>query len=112
MGVTKRYRRHSAVVIARKQWKGVRHAALKRDGFKCTECGRRGRLECHHVKPVRTHPLLAYELSNIAVLCVACHARHTRLEVGMGTENPAREAWRGLVNELQSPSTRKELQHA
>ena len=107
----KRYHRYSAVVRARKQWKAVRHAALKRDAFKCTECGGRGRLECHHVKPVRTHPLLAYELSNVVTLCVACHARHTRIEVGMGEENPAREAWKALVRELSKPS-RKELQHA
>lgn len=104
----KRYHRHSAVTIARRQWKSVRHLALKRDGFKCSECGRRGRLECHHIESVRKAPLKAYDLANIAVLCVACHARHTRLEIGLGKENPARDAWRELVHEMSNPSIEKE----
>jgi 5-methylcytosine-specific restriction endonuclease McrA len=97
MGIAKRYHRHSAVVIARKQWKAVRHLALKRDGFKCVQCGARGRLEVDHILPVRTHPLLAYELSNTQTLCVACHSRKTAVEVGLTPLDPARVAWRELV---------------
>lgn len=110
MGVTKRYHRHSAVARSRKQWAYVRHEAKRRDGFRCVQCGARGRLEVDHIMPVRTHPLLAYELSNLQTLCPADHARKTRIEIGLGTVDPARDAWRRLVNETTNPSNRKELQ--
>lgn len=106
----KKYKRHSAVARSRKQWAYVRHEAKKRDGFKCLECGSRHRLEVHHIESVRVAPLKAYELSNLATLCGRCHARVTRIEIGLGTVNPAREAWKSLVNEMTSPSISKELQ--
>lgn len=33
--------------------------------------------EVHHVKSQRTHPELAFELSNCVALCKACHSRET-----------------------------------
>lgn len=111
----RRYHRHSAVIRARRQWQVVRHQAKRRDNFRCVGvlpggrvCGARGRLEVDHIKPVRTHPQLAYELSNLQTLCVPCHSRKTRLEVGLGKESPARAAWRDLVHALSKP--RKEGQ--
>lgn len=95
---------HATIVTSRKRWKRVRWRALQRDGYRCVQCGARGRVEVDHIKPVRTHPELAYELSNTQCLCVPCHSRKTRLEVGMGKENPAREAWLGLVRQLSKPS--------
>lgn len=96
----------SAVVTSRKRWKRLRWRALKRDNFLCVgtlpdgnKCGARGRLEVDHVKPVRTHPELAFELSNLQSLCVRCHSRKTRLEVGLGVANPARDAWTDLIRQ-------------
>jgi 5-methylcytosine-specific restriction endonuclease McrA len=107
------YRRHSTAVIKSRRWRALRLETLRRDGFRCvgilpdgSMCGARGRLEVDHVKPVRTHPELAYELSNLQALCVPCHSRKTRIEVGMGAADPRRDAWRELVGAL-SPS-RKE----
>lgn len=84
------------------RWDVVRFEAKRRDGFKCVDCGKRGRLEVHHVKPVRTHPQLAFELSNVKTLCVACHARVTRLENGWHEQfaDPKRAAWRALIDEM------------
>ena len=56
------------------------------------------------MKPVRTHPELAYELGNLATLCSRCH-----IEVGRDEADPRRDAWRSLVRDLQSPS-RKDSQ--
>jgi len=96
----KQYDRFSAAVMRSPRWKAVRFLAKKRDGFKCVECGARGRLEVHHVKPVRTHPDLAYDLDNLKTLCVRCHSRITRIEVGLGEVDPKRQAWRDLVDAL------------
>ncbi|WP_442753891.1 HNH endonuclease [Methylocystis sp. JAN1] len=94
------YFRHSKAVTSSPRWPALRLAAKRRDGFKCVKCGARGRLECDHIQPVRTHPELAFDLANLQSLCAACHARKTRLEIGLGHENPERDAWRTAVKEL------------
>ena len=45
MGVMKDYHRHSAKVTRSKRWKALRLEALRRDGWRCAQCGARGRLE-------------------------------------------------------------------
>jgi 5-methylcytosine-specific restriction endonuclease McrA len=96
----KKYVRHSRTVTRSKRWPALRLGAKRRDGFRCVECGARGRLEVDHVKPVRTHPELAFHLANLQSLCPTCHSRKTRIEVGLDPLNPARQAWRNLVREL------------
>ena len=93
------------------RWPAVRLAAKRRDQFRCTKCGRRGRLEVDHVIPARHEPERAFDLSAVQTLCRGCHLEKTRQEAGRNAD-PARQAWRALVNEMSSPSTRKELQHA
>ncbi len=74
-------------------WAEQRQQVRTRDGFCCTKCGApegRGRQhDVHHVKPFRTfgyvpgindHYLLANRLSNLVLVCRACHQR---LEVGV-----------------------------
>ena len=94
MGV-KRYGRH---VYKDRRWPGLRLQALRRDGFRCTECGARGRLEVHHVIPVRQAPELSFDLGNLCCLCPSCHARETRKELGLDLD-PQRQAWRDLLKE-------------
>ena len=96
----KTYDRHSAKVTRSKRWKGVRYLAKRRDGFKCVKCGAVGRIEVDHIKPVRDAPELAYELSNLQTLCTPCHSRKTRLEIGLGKDDPERNAWRDAVAAL------------
>jgi 5-methylcytosine-specific restriction endonuclease McrA len=99
MGMT--WHRHSAAVIRDRRWPALRLAAKRRDGWRCRGCGEAGRLEVDHVEPVRTHPELAFDLSNLQTLCVPCHSRKTRVEIGLDPLNPSRQAWRDLVKELQ-----------
>jgi 5-methylcytosine-specific restriction protein A len=76
----------------------VRLIVKRRDGFKCTNCGARGRLEVHHVLSVRTRPELAFDVSNLKCLCPSCHTKQTRIELGQSPDvDPAREAWRDLL---------------
>ena len=101
MGMT--WQRHGTSLYRTPQWKALRFMARRRDGFACVECGAKGRLEVDHIKPIRTHPELSLELANLQCLCTACHTRKTRLEVGHPELNPARQAWRDLVQSTATP---------
>jgi 5-methylcytosine-specific restriction protein A len=107
MGVN--YHRHSRVATSDKRWPALRLAAKRRDGFKCVKCNAVGRLEVDHVKPVRTHPDLAFDLGNLQSLCTTCHSSKTAVECGWVQLTPERRAWRDLLRApAQLPSLRKE----
>lgn len=89
-----------------KRWARARFLAKRRDGFACVKCGSCHRLECHHVKPVRTHPELVFDLSNLLTLCRDCHAIETDKELGRAPD-AAQIAWRHAVAELARPNERK-----
>lgn len=96
--------RPSEAVCRTLRWKALRLQALRRDGFACRDCGARGRLEVHHVRSVRTHPALGFDLDNLRSLCGSCHNRATRAELGQAPTTPERAAWRAAVRELtQTP---------
>ena len=108
-----RYDRAGSAIYRDPRWKSVRWLAKRRDGFKCRDCGAAGRLEVHHIRPVRSHPELAFDLANLKSLCPACHGRITRIEVGLAPPDPAREAWKSLVRDLhRKPQASQELFHA
>ncbi|WP_313138113.1 HNH endonuclease [Paracoccus jeotgali] len=97
------YQRHSKRVTATRRWQVLRHAILERDGWACVDCGtRRGRLEIDHVKPVRTHPELAFDPTNCATRCQPCHTKKTRIECGhpAPVQSPERDAWAQAVADL------------
>ncbi|MEM8574196.1 MAG: HNH endonuclease [Pseudomonadota bacterium] len=98
MGVKrKEWFRPSRMVQRDKRWPALRLEALRRDGFKCVSCGAAAPLEVDHIKPVRTHPELGFELSNLQTLCRSCHTRKTREDLGAPPENPERRKWRELL---------------
>ena len=47
--------RHHTHLNARR-WQAVRRAVFERDGYRCTACGRAGRLECDHIEPLQREP--------------------------------------------------------
>jgi 5-methylcytosine-specific restriction endonuclease McrA len=59
-----------------KPWRKLRLIALKRDGYRCTSCGRDvgrpGQARIDHILPRSTHPHLALVLSNCRTLCPRC----------------------------------------
>ncbi len=103
------HKRHSARVTRGPRWKALRMQALDRDDWQCVQCGERRRLEIDHIQPVRTHPELSYSLANLQTLCGRCHSRKTRIEVGMGQPNPAREAWKSLLRDMQHNTNKREV---
>ena len=95
----KEHARHSRRITRGPRWKALRMQALERDDWQCVHCGTRHRLEVDHIEPVRDRPDLAWSLSNLQCLCGRCHARKTRIEIGLGRPDPAREAWKKLVRQ-------------
>lgn len=85
-----------------RRWARVRFLAKRRDDFTCQHCGARNKLEVHHVKSVRTHPELVFDLSNLQTLCRDCHAVETDRELGRAPD-AAQIAWRNAVAELARP---------
>ena len=106
-----RWKRHSARITRSRRWAALRLQALRRDDFKCVTCGARGRLEVDHIKPVRTHPGLAWVLDNLQTLCSQHHTAKTRIECGHPPMKPARVAWLEAIRELKSRAE-KERNHA
>ena len=96
-----RYPEHSRRIIRTKRWRGLRFEVLRRDGFRCVQCGARGRLEVDHIEPVRTHPERAYDMANLQALCPACHTRKTRIECGHPAPDPKRVAWREAIRAME-----------
>jgi 5-methylcytosine-specific restriction endonuclease McrA len=93
-----RWTRHSRAVLKSRRWQSLRLEALRRDGWQCVQCGSRVRLEVDHIRPVRMHPELAFDLGNLQVLCAQHHTQKTRKECGHPELNPKRQAWRELLN--------------
>lgn len=92
--------RHSKRVTSTRRWQMLRQVILERDGWKCTCCPERRRLEVDHIKSVRLAPELAFEASNLQTLCGRCHSTKTRLECGQREKSPERNAWATAVADL------------
>ncbi len=101
MALDRDYIRHSKRVTHSRRWQAVRHAVLERDGYRCVDCGARGRLEVDHIQPVRSAPHLAFDPANCAARCARCHTKKTRLEVGHPPPSEDRQAWRQAVLTLE-----------
>lgn len=58
-----------------KYWRRVRKAFIKKHAY-CFACGRRKKLQVHHIKDFSTRPELELEESNLMTLCMGgtkCH---------------------------------------
>ena len=81
----------------RHRWQAVRRAVFKRDGYRCTSCGKAGKLECDHRVPI----FLGgdwWDIEGLQSLCRGCHINKTRAE--RVVPNPERDAWKRIVEEL------------
>ena len=77
-----------------KRWRAVRARVLDRDGWRCVQCGKAGRLEVDHVVPVGKGGS-AWDEANLQTLCRAHHFAKTKGE--NETPDAGRDAWRALV---------------
>lgn len=81
------------------RWAATRRAAFKRDGWRCRQCGRPGRLECHHIRALADGGA-RYALDNVETLCRGCHVAFHRSE-RRKPEPEAVTAWRAFRDELR-----------
>jgi len=102
MGMKHETGRAGAAVYRSMRWKSLRALAKRRDGWACVQCGAGGaRLDVDHIKPIRTHPELAFDLGNLQTLCITCHSEKTSREILRRTETgPERLAWKVFAREL------------
>jgi 5-methylcytosine-specific restriction enzyme A len=98
----KRYHRYSQSVIRSKRWVGLRLLAKRRDNFKCVQCGYPRRLQIDHILSVKTHPQLAFTLSNLQTLCHFCHARKTQAETFGERPDDITAVWRDSIRALEA----------
>ena len=91
--------RHHVHLHARR-WAAVRRFVFERDGWRCSECGRAGKLECDHVTPMQREPGQdPFDPNGLQALCRTCHIEKTRRE-NRRPLTPAEQAWRTLVAEM------------
>ena len=64
-------------VYKTKRWRVTRLAIIRRDGFRCTYCGRRSGLEVHHLREVANSGDW-FAPDNLATACRTCHIALTR----------------------------------
>ena len=76
--------KHSARGMA---WTAFRETCIKRAGFRCERCKRRGRLEVHH-KRALAHGGEKFSFANVEVLCRRCHFAEHKPHVA-----PERQQW-------------------
>ena len=92
---------HNGGHVPRRIWRRLRLQVFERDGWRCVDCGRAGRLECDHVVPLSmggypTDPL------NLATRCRSCHITKTRGENLARALTRKRLAWRHELERLFS----------
>lgn len=75
-------------------WQILRRMVLERDGYKCSQCNSRRRLEVDHIVPVDDGG--TDDPDNLQTLCRNCHIRKTRAE----KESPwsGSEDWREFAH--------------
>ena len=85
--------------LDRRRWARTRRRALEAAGWRCGNCGKSGRLECHHRVPLWRDPGQdPYDLAGIEVLCRRCHIAVTARERRhRNPPSPAEARWRRCV---------------
>ena len=87
-----------------RRWAAVRRAVFERDGFRCCECGRAGRLECDHINPLeREAGQDPFDPTGLQTLCRDCHIAKTARE-NRRSLTPEETEWRRAVMELMNRS--------
>ena len=82
------------------RWANVAAEVKRRDGYRCTKCGRVGGLEAHHHD---RDPKRFYDPAACSTLCRGCHIREHRGDRRVTTD-PAKLAWADAVTELREIS--------
>ena len=83
-----------------RRWSRLRRVILDRDNWRCRVCGKHGKMEVDHIRPVRNGGA-EWDANNLQAICRACHMAKTANENGKPI-SPERLAWRRLVGDLDT----------
>ena len=84
-----------------KRWQAMRRVVLERAGYRCTSCGKSGRLEVDHITPIqRETGQNPYDINGLQALCRACHFAKSATEARKYALTDDEIAWRKLVLEM------------
>ena len=83
-------------MVDRRKWARLRREVLDRDGWRCVQCERRGRLEVDHIQPMRFGGAV-YDLENLQTLCRQHHFDKTARENTAESEGQEVAEWREFV---------------
>lgn len=61
------------------RWRKFRAEVIRQNPF-CVCCGRRDKLQVHHIIPPKGNEALFFDLRNVEVVCIYCHAHITNRE--------------------------------
>ena len=67
-----RHNKHRKGFYSTPAWREFRRKILNERGWKCEQCGSRGELHVHHVKPVANDGSV-FDSNNLLVSCRSCH---------------------------------------
>ena len=85
--------------LSGRRWTRTRRRVFERDGWRCQNCGKAGRLEAHHVQRLEDggDP---WDPDNILTYCRGCHIAEHRPD----NMTPGRAAWLEFADELAGTS--------
>ncbi|MXW56069.1 MAG: HNH endonuclease [Gemmatimonadales bacterium] len=93
-------RRHAALQGPR--WRALRRFVFKRDGHRCRKCGKAGRLEVDHIRPLHVaRDQDPYDPAGCQTLCRGCHIAKTASE-NQRQKSPAEIEWAEYLKNLFS----------
>ena len=55
------------------EYQDWKNSIFIRDNYTCQECGKKEKLQVHHVKSFAYYPELRFDISNGITLCIDCH---------------------------------------
>ena len=91
-------RHHRGSGIAKgAEWEQQRQHAMRQGGWRCSKCGKAGRLEVHHIIPISEGG--TNDPENLTPLCRECHINIHRRQV-----SEREQAWETHVKEMRQPS--------
>ena len=78
-----------------RRWRLLRLRVFARDNWRCVLCGKAGRLECDHIKPLAEGGDV-WDMANLRTLCRGCHIGRNRRKLAFSG------GWLELVRELDA----------
>ena len=85
--------------LNQRRWRTVRKQAVIAANWRCSECEAPWPLEVHH-KVALADGGAAYDLGNLAVLCVPCHQKATRRRLAARSKVVGQREWLARIGAI------------